>query len=333
MKRNLSIALLCVLLVIALCSCNCEHEWKDATCDKPRTCTKCGATEGEPLDHIWREATCTKPKTCIKCNVEEGFPLEHEWEDATCSKPKTCAICGMTEGNTLNHTWKEATCDTPKTCSVCGATEGKSLGHTFDKSVTKTEATCSKAGNKIEICSVCGFEQTTSIPKLAHKPGDWVIEKEATINEKGVKKQYCTVCGAEIASESIEIDESQKETLYKQACQKANYIDLARSPDVLKGQKVKVSGKVIQVIEASSSQYYCVYRVDITHHGDASTYSIEYYDDTILVLYDGYGKPVRILEDDIITIYGEYQGLDSYESVLGATITLPKIFAEYIDIN
>jgi len=41
----------------------------------------------------------------------------------------------------------------------------------------------------------------------------------------------------------------------------------------------------------------------------------------------------RILEDDIVTFYGTYGGLYSYESVMGATITVPLVLAQYMDLN
>ena len=100
-----------------------EHEWLDATCTEPKTCTVCGETEGEALGHEWLDATCTEPKTCTVCGETEGEALGHEWLDATCTAPKTCAVCGETEGEALEHTWKDNWAEGMKTCTVCGATE------------------------------------------------------------------------------------------------------------------------------------------------------------------------------------------------------------------
>lgn len=36
------------------------HTWTDATCDKPKTCTECGTTEGEPLGHDYQNGVCTR---------------------------------------------------------------------------------------------------------------------------------------------------------------------------------------------------------------------------------------------------------------------------------
>ena len=43
--------------LIVLTGCGHEHEWTKATCTEPKTCTKCGETEGEALGHRWKEAT------------------------------------------------------------------------------------------------------------------------------------------------------------------------------------------------------------------------------------------------------------------------------------
>ena len=54
----------------------CEHVWADATCSAPKTCTACGATDGEALAHTWVEADYSNPKTCSVCGATEGEKLE-----------------------------------------------------------------------------------------------------------------------------------------------------------------------------------------------------------------------------------------------------------------
>lgn len=82
------------------------------------------------LSHEWVEASCTAPKTCSKCEKTEGEPLEHQWKEATCIEPKTCTSCAATEGEKLEHTfgkeeildpnYVEATATFVKTCTNCG---------------------------------------------------------------------------------------------------------------------------------------------------------------------------------------------------------------------
>lgn len=49
--RQLGCAILCLALILCLSGCACKHEWAEATCTEPKTCTKCGETEGDPLEH------------------------------------------------------------------------------------------------------------------------------------------------------------------------------------------------------------------------------------------------------------------------------------------
>lgn len=78
---------LCVVSLVFIFlyfSGTCSHEWIDATCTAPKTCSKCEKTEGESLGHSWEEATCTEPKTCSRCGLTEGEALGHtpgEWKE------------------------------------------------------------------------------------------------------------------------------------------------------------------------------------------------------------------------------------------------------------
>ena len=109
MKKVLSlIAILCMALVF-FAGCDlfpqsttekpCEHKWIDATCVAAKTCSVCGATEGEPdsLNHRPEEddGDCT---TAVKC-ANEGCDeiivaaLNHapETDDGDCTTAVKCA--------------------------------------------------------------------------------------------------------------------------------------------------------------------------------------------------------------------------------------------------
>ncbi len=96
------------------------------------------------------------------------------------------------------------------------------------------------------------------------------------------------------------------------------YNQLARTPDDYEGEKVKFSGEVVQVIEGSSSV-----QIRLAVNDD--------YDTILLGEYDSDIVSSRILEDDHITIYGTSIGTISYESTMGATITIPGVQIEKID--
>ena len=63
-----------VLVVFASCefpSLECEHSWADATCMLPKTCSLCGATDGEALGHD-EEVLQGKDATCTEAGLTDG---------------------------------------------------------------------------------------------------------------------------------------------------------------------------------------------------------------------------------------------------------------------
>ena len=79
-------ALSALILAILLTGCGCDHEWQRATCQEPRTCNRCGETEGKIRSHEWASTDCRAPEGCIVCGTLEGIELTHEWQ-------KDCKIC------------------------------------------------------------------------------------------------------------------------------------------------------------------------------------------------------------------------------------------------
>lgn len=74
-KATFQIVTLLALLSLLLTGCMCKHEWVEASCTTPKTCTICETTVGEPAGHAWIDATYTTPKTCSVCNKTEGTKL------------------------------------------------------------------------------------------------------------------------------------------------------------------------------------------------------------------------------------------------------------------
>ena len=118
--------------------------------------------------------------------------------------------------------------------------------------------------------------------------------------------------------------DAEKAQEYKSSCTAGySYTELARDPNTYVGKNAKFTGKVIQVSEGLGST---VMRVDVTQ----GKYS---WDDTLYVTYTPKDGESRILEDDIITIYGEMQPLKTYTTVMGASVSIPAIDAKYIEIG
>ena len=142
MKRWFVLAITFVLAAALLAGCACEHEWRDADCKAPKTCSLCGETEGQAKEHTWKDANCDTPKTCTECGATDGAPLGHSWLAANCETAKTCEICGTVSGEALGHSWQDATCANPKTCASCNKTEGEALSHSWQEATTEAPKTC-----------------------------------------------------------------------------------------------------------------------------------------------------------------------------------------------
>lgn len=100
-----------------------------------------------------------------------------------------------------------------------------------------------------------------------------------------------------------------------------SYNTIARDSESYKDTKVKFRGKVLQEGDAGSGVHYIRFAVDSN------------YDTVLFVTYDADQVTGRILEDDILTIYGTVVGDYSYETVMGATMTLPWVHSDIIDTS
>lgn len=121
---------------------------------------------------------------------------------------------------------------------------------------------------------------------------------------------------------------TQEETLskeeYQELCEEYTYKEIARNPDDFEGEYIVFTGEVIQVQEGIGDSI--TLRVNMTEN------EYGYYEDTVYCTYSYSDEDSKILEDDIIKIYGECQGDTSYTSILGQKVTLPKIEIKYFDL-
>ena len=101
MKRKLFYGLMLISMGTMLTGCHMKHDWADATCTEPRTCTVGGETEGEALGHQWVDATCKEVKHCSVCGETEGEPLEHNLTEATYWEAAVCTVCNEVVGEPL----------------------------------------------------------------------------------------------------------------------------------------------------------------------------------------------------------------------------------------
>lgn len=160
--------------------CNEElHEWMEATCVAPKTCSICGKTEGEiGNNHRYeyetlQEATCTEDGLervfCDVCGDEytrvipsNGHSMVKEVVEPFCTMDgyiyHYCQNCSYFEEELIpapGHSWSKATCAAPETCATCKETRGEIAStHTSLRVVDTVE------GVHQMYCDTCGAEFT-----------------------------------------------------------------------------------------------------------------------------------------------------------------------------
>lgn len=151
---------------------------------------------------------------------------------------------------------------------------------------------------------------------LVAKGKDVSSYKDKIDKDKKNQKQYISEIKKEQKEEKKKQIQDEKST-YIAKCKTYDYKTIQRKPDKYDGKKIKVSGTVIQVLEGWFDSVGL--RVEDSN-GDIWYINYSYSD----------GED-KILEDDNITVYGECTGTETYTTVLGSSVTIPSIDAEYIN--
>ena len=101
MKRILAM-LLVLAMALSLSACH-KHSWEPATCDKPKTCSECGKTEGDPLGHKWGEpvyewAEDMSSVTALRICENDPAHVESETVETSAEETRsaTCTEAGET---------------------------------------------------------------------------------------------------------------------------------------------------------------------------------------------------------------------------------------------
>lgn len=164
-------------------------------------------------------------------------------------------------------------------------------------------------------------EKEKKIKELQGKVDEAAHWFEMTAAEQ--EKKEAELKAAKEAKEKEEAEKLAAEQKKKEEEEKKGYdtgitySQLARTPDDYLAKKVKFSGKVVQVMEDGDSV-----GIRLAVDGD--------YDNIILGTFDSSIISERILEDDYITVYGLSAGIYTYESTMGASISVPSMTIDKI---
>ncbi len=169
----------------------CEHDWKEATCTEPKTCSKCNWTVGEALKHSFTKyetdklATCeeygTETAKCDRCEETHTRVVEVYADHKDADTDYICDVCDQLL--CTNHTPAEddGDCTTEIKCTICGTVTTEAKGsHTpeADDEDIATAVKCSNDGcNHICVPAIVisAFENgTVTADKTSYNVGDTV---------------------------------------------------------------------------------------------------------------------------------------------------------------
>lgn len=199
--------------------------------------------------------------------------------------------------------------------------------------------TCKHCGAEIaasaKVCPQCGGKNKPPIYKrwwfiaiivlivLSAIGGSGSSSDSSASGSKATSKASASTASS-AASVAPEISEDD----YKAECQTVDYKELCRYPEKYEGTKIVVKVKVSQIIDANFSGSEKAWRT----YTDNSGYGF-YADDEYYMLDKRGGDAVKILDDDIITVYGEFTGLEKITRALTSTTDeLPRIEVKYADL-
>lgn len=205
------------------------------------------------------------------------------------------------------------------------------------------------AKSKMTTCKHCGAEIAASAKVCPHCGGKnkppiykrwWFIaiivlivlsaiggsgsSSDSSASSSKVTSKASASTASSVASVAPEISEDD----YKAECQTVDYKELCRYPEKYEGTKISVKVKVSQIIDANFSGSEKAWRT----YTDNSGYGF-YADDEYYMLDKRGGDAVKILDDDIIVVYGEFTGLEKITRALTSTTDeLPRIEVKYADL-
>lgn len=105
------------------------------------------------------------------------------------------------------------------------------------------------------------------------------------------------------------------------------YDQMARYPDDNQGASVTLYGKAVEPDYSSSEGW------GFRMYTKESEYGGSWYENDVYVVFLGPPSSPRVLDGDMVTVTGTYVKPFSYQTVLGATRTIPGILGEFARIE
>lgn len=216
--------------------------------------------------------------------------------------------------------------------------------------------TCKHCGQEIaasaKICPHCGGKNKPPIYKrgwfialivliilyaIGSSDSSSNTASSTSTSASSTKAEVSSSSSSVTVSSSVESDSSTSEipstpTLsedeYRAECETVKYKDLCRYPDQYAGKKNTITGKVQQIMDANWLSSDKAWRVQTDNDGYGY-----YLDDEYYAIDKRPSDAIKVLQDDIVVIYGEFTGMTNVTRALtNTTDEIPCIDVAYVDI-
>lgn len=216
--------------------------------------------------------------------------------------------------------------------------------------------TCKHCGQEIaasaKICPHCGGKNKPPIYKrgwfialivliilyaIGSSDSSSNTASSTSTSASSTKAEVSSSSSSVTVSSSVESDSSTSEipstpTLsedeYRAECETVKYKDLCRYPDQYAGKKITITGKVQQIMDANWLSNDKAWRVQTDNDGYGY-----YLDDEYYAIDKRPSDAIKVLQDDIVVIYGEFTGMTNVTRALtNTTDEIPCIDVAYVDI-
>lgn len=164
---------------------------------------------------------------------------------------------------------------------------------------------------------------SASIEAAAKEKADAAAKAKAELDAK-LKAEAEAAAKAKAAADAVAQAALRDRTKYR-ALSSRDWSLLAKTPESHIGEKVKVYGNVTQFDAATGVDTFRANTDGVRH-----TQSYEY--DTNTLVTAGAADLSNVVEHDLVTMYVEVTGSNSYETTLGGTTTIPTLKVHVIEV-
>ena len=180
------------------------------------------------LGHNWNEATCTTPETCSVCRTIRCEALGHKWNEVTCVDPMICSRCGARNGSALGHSTDLGYCKncnqyiyklTPKYIEI--------VDNLTSALVHVTDGLAYSQGSESSLFAYyCNFQVTDFDFTLAEGDMDSAYKICSNYEEFSKIKQYISEWKAAIPKECADDSQNEIERYYSDL---ADFLEFTKS--------------------------------------------------------------------------------------------------------